>query len=86
MSHLSTQKVARFSGVLAMRLQDASFAARQAEYEQRTAASNAELTEYLAACREKGVPPTEADLSKFPPLGPSPMEELRREIYRGMAA
>jgi len=85
MSHLSIQKAAKFAGLLAVRLQDAELVTRQSEYEQRTAANNAELTALLAVHKEAGTVPTGEELQRFPPPCESPMESLSREIYGEMA-
>jgi hypothetical protein len=85
MSHQSKTKLAKFAAAMEVQAKEPEFIARQAEYEQRVAASNTELTQALADCRAKGVAPSPELLAKFPSPEQSPIEELRREIYAGMA-
>lgn len=81
MSHLVQAKTAAFLAKLQERTKEPEFQARQLAHEQTERDSNAELTALLAAHKEAGTVPTDAELQRFPSLGESPLELLSREIY-----
>jgi hypothetical protein len=84
MSHLVQAKTAAFKAKFEARAKDPEFQERQATYELSAQGSNIELTALLAAHKEAGTVPTEAELQRFPSLGESPLEAMSREIYLGM--
>jgi hypothetical protein len=81
MSHLVQAKTAAFKAKFQERAKEPDFQARQSAHEQAAQGSNADLTALLAAHKEAGTVPTEAELQRFPSLGESPLEVLSREIY-----